>query len=165
MILNTTVWQGHHDPKANSSDGLGSVRIGLSVAIRRTSSWQPPRADNHRFALEPPVVPRAQTTVRQVTRTLTDNVGHRFEFRRDRARRWQCTVVPVLDLLVHGHRVCVCATGSFPSWRRPTGWSFTPHGGGYQGAHRPPNARTSALDWPRSGDRTCAPISGTVCGL
>ncbi len=38
MILNTTVFQDHHDPKASSSDGLGSVRIGLSVAIRRTSS-------------------------------------------------------------------------------------------------------------------------------
>ena len=56
MILNTTVCQGHHDLKASSSDGLGSVQIGLSVAIRRTSSWQPPRADNHRFALEPPNV-------------------------------------------------------------------------------------------------------------
>jgi hypothetical protein len=52
MILNTTVCQEHHDPKASSSDGLGSVRIGLSVAIRHTSAWQPPRADNHRFALE-----------------------------------------------------------------------------------------------------------------
>src|SRR5262245_16354432 len=37
MILNTIVFQDHHDPKASSSDGLGSLRIGLSVAIRRTS--------------------------------------------------------------------------------------------------------------------------------
>ena len=61
MILNTTVCQDHHDPKASSSDGLGSVRIGLSAAIRRTSAWQPPRADNHRFALEPPEVSSALT--------------------------------------------------------------------------------------------------------
>ena len=56
MILDTTIYQDHHDLKASSSDGLGSVRIGLSVAIRRTSSWQPPRADNHRFAPQPPEV-------------------------------------------------------------------------------------------------------------
>ena len=61
MILNTTVSQDHHAPKASSSDGLGSVQIGLSVAIRRTASWQPPRADNHRFALEPPDVSMALT--------------------------------------------------------------------------------------------------------
>ena len=56
MILNTTVLQDHHDPKASSSDGLGSVQIGLIVAIRRTASRQPPRAANHRFAREPPEV-------------------------------------------------------------------------------------------------------------
>ncbi len=61
MILNTTVYQDHHDLKASSSDGLGSVRIGLSVATRRTSSWQPPQADNHRFALEPPDIAMALT--------------------------------------------------------------------------------------------------------
>ena len=33
MILNTTVCQDHHDPKASFSDSLGNVRIGLSVAI------------------------------------------------------------------------------------------------------------------------------------
>jgi hypothetical protein len=56
MLFNTTVFQAHHAPKARASDGLGSVRIGLSVAIRRTASWQPPRADNHRFAPQPPEV-------------------------------------------------------------------------------------------------------------
>ena len=61
MILNTIVDQDHHDLKASSSDGLGSVRIGLSVAVRRTSSWQPLRADNHRFALEPPDIAMALT--------------------------------------------------------------------------------------------------------
>ena len=61
MILNTTVLQDHHDPKASSLDGLSSVQIGLIVAIRRTSSRQPPRADNHRFALEPPEVSIALT--------------------------------------------------------------------------------------------------------
>jgi hypothetical protein len=61
LILNTTVFQDHQDPKASASDGLGSVRIGLSVAIRRTSSGQPPWADNHRFTLEPPEVAIALT--------------------------------------------------------------------------------------------------------
>ena len=61
MILNTTVYQDHHALKASSSDGLGSVQIGLSVATRRTSSWQPPRADNHHFALEPPDIVMALT--------------------------------------------------------------------------------------------------------
>src|SRR4030095_5371150 len=61
IILNTTVFQDHHDPKASSSAGLGSVRIGLSVVIRRTSSEQPPWADNHRFTLEPPEVASALT--------------------------------------------------------------------------------------------------------
>src|SRR5262245_48867391 len=61
MILNTIVFQDHHDPKASSSDGLGSLRIGLSVAIRRTSSLQSPRADNHRFAPKPPEVSMALT--------------------------------------------------------------------------------------------------------
>ena len=32
---------------------LAVSEVGLSVASRRTSSWQPPWADNHRFALEP----------------------------------------------------------------------------------------------------------------
>src|SRR6266568_9070387 len=61
IILNTIVFQDHHDPKASSSAGLGSVRIGLSVVIRRTSSAQPPWADNRRFTLEPPMVAIALT--------------------------------------------------------------------------------------------------------
>jgi hypothetical protein len=61
MILNTTVLQDHHDPKASSLDGLSSVQIGLIVAIRRTSSRQPPRADTHRFAREPSEVSIALT--------------------------------------------------------------------------------------------------------
>ena len=61
MILNTIVAQDHHDLKASSSDGLGSVRIGLSIVLRRTSPEQPPWADNHRFTLEPPEVASALT--------------------------------------------------------------------------------------------------------
>src|SRR2546427_6390031 len=61
MILNTPVSQDHHAPKARSADGLDSVQSGHSVAIRRTSSWQPPRADNHRFARDPPEVSIALT--------------------------------------------------------------------------------------------------------
>jgi len=61
MILNTPVFQDHHAPQASVSDGLGSVQIGRIVAIRRTASWQPPRADNDRFALEPPEVSMALT--------------------------------------------------------------------------------------------------------
>jgi len=61
IILNTTVFQEHHDPKASSSAGLGSVQIGLSVVRRRTSSGQPPWADNHRLTLEPPEVGSALT--------------------------------------------------------------------------------------------------------
>src|SRR5262249_3134202 len=44
---------GHHAPKARASDGLDSVQSGLSAAIRHTAAWQPPRADNHRLALDP----------------------------------------------------------------------------------------------------------------
>jgi hypothetical protein len=47
MILNTPVSQDHHAPKARTLDGLDSVQSGLSAAIKRTSAWQPPRADNH----------------------------------------------------------------------------------------------------------------------
>ena len=60
-ILNTTVFQDYHAPKASSSAGLGSVRISLSVVLRRTSSGQPPWADNHRFTLEPPKMAIALT--------------------------------------------------------------------------------------------------------
>ena len=61
MILTTLVSQDHHAPKARFSDGLDSVQSGLSVVIRRTSSWQPPRADHHRFARDPPEVSIALT--------------------------------------------------------------------------------------------------------
>jgi hypothetical protein len=53
MILNTSVSQDHHAPKARASDGRDSVQSGLSAALRRTSAWQPPPADKHRLALEP----------------------------------------------------------------------------------------------------------------
>ena len=56
MILNTTVLQDHHEPTTSSADGLYRASIDLMGAIRRTASRQPPRADNHRFALEPPEV-------------------------------------------------------------------------------------------------------------
>src|SRR5215471_9902627 len=56
IILDTTVFQDYHAPKASSSAGLGSVRISLSVVIRRTLSGQPPWADNHRIPREPPKV-------------------------------------------------------------------------------------------------------------
>ncbi len=61
MILNTTVLQDHHDPTTSSADGLYMASIDLIGAIRRTASRQPPRADNHRFALEPPEVSIALT--------------------------------------------------------------------------------------------------------
>jgi hypothetical protein len=56
LILSTTVVQDHHAPKASASAGLDSVRSGLSVVSRRTSSEPPPWADNSRFRLEPPEV-------------------------------------------------------------------------------------------------------------
>src|SRR6267143_3472665 len=61
MVLNTTVLQDHHDPTTSSADGLYMASIDLIGAIRRTASRQPPRADNHRFALEPPEVSIALT--------------------------------------------------------------------------------------------------------
>src|SRR6266700_2794727 len=61
MILTTLISQDHHAPKARSSDGLDSVQSGLSVVSRRTSSWQPPRADHHRFVRDPPEVSMALT--------------------------------------------------------------------------------------------------------
>jgi len=54
MILNTTVLQDHHEPTTRSAAGLYMASRDLIGAIRRTASWQPPRADNHSFALEPP---------------------------------------------------------------------------------------------------------------
>ena len=53
MILNPPVSQDHHALKARASDGLDSVQSGLSAVTRHTSAWQPPRADNHRLALDP----------------------------------------------------------------------------------------------------------------
>jgi len=61
MILNTTVLQDHHEPTTSSADGLSMASRALIGAIRRTASWQPPRADNHCFALEPPEVSIALT--------------------------------------------------------------------------------------------------------
>ena len=61
MVLNTTVLQDHHDPTTSSADGLYMASIDLIGAIRRTASRQPPRADNHRFAREPPEVSIALT--------------------------------------------------------------------------------------------------------
>jgi hypothetical protein len=46
----STLSQGHHAPKTNSSGHPGVRRIGLQVAIRRTTSWQPSEAYNNRFA-------------------------------------------------------------------------------------------------------------------
>src|SRR6266404_7994156 len=61
MVLNTTVLQDHYDPTTSSADGLYMASIDLIGAIRRTASRQPPRADNHRFAREPPEVSIALT--------------------------------------------------------------------------------------------------------
>ena len=61
MILTTPVSQNHHAPQARSSDGLDSVQSGLSVVRRRPASWQPLRADHHRFARDPPEVSIALT--------------------------------------------------------------------------------------------------------
>ena len=61
MILNTTVLQDHHDPTTSSADGLYMASRDRIGVIRHTASRQPPRADNHRFALEPPEVSIALT--------------------------------------------------------------------------------------------------------
>src|SRR5215510_12153156 len=53
MSLTTTVSQDHHDPKTSATSRPGTPQIGLMVASRHKSSWQPLRAYNHRFALEP----------------------------------------------------------------------------------------------------------------
>jgi hypothetical protein len=53
MSLTTTVSQDHHDPKTSAAGRPGTTQIGLIVAIRHNASWQPLRAYNHRFALEP----------------------------------------------------------------------------------------------------------------
>jgi hypothetical protein len=51
MSPTSTLSQGHHAPKTNSSGHSGVRRIGLKVATRRTASWQPSEAYNHRFAI------------------------------------------------------------------------------------------------------------------
>ena len=61
MSLNTPVSQDHQAPTARSSDGLDRVQSGLSAALRCTVSWQPPRADHHHCALDPPEVSMAVT--------------------------------------------------------------------------------------------------------
>src|SRR5215831_14204632 len=53
MILRPVVSQEHRDPKTSASGLPGTAQIGLIVALRRTSSWQPFGAYNQLFALEP----------------------------------------------------------------------------------------------------------------
>jgi Thiamine pyrophosphate enzyme, C-terminal TPP binding domain len=104
MILNTTVCQDQHDPKASSSDGLNSVRIGLSVASRRTPSWQPPRADNHRFAFEPRDVSIALTgPTTSALHTLTTLNSASIPAPPGTTRAMQSGSVPCT--LARGHRV------------------------------------------------------------
>jgi len=53
MILRPVVSQEHRDPKTSASGFPGTVQIGLIVALRHTSSWQPLGAYNELFALAP----------------------------------------------------------------------------------------------------------------
>jgi hypothetical protein len=53
MILRPVVSQEHRDPKTSASGLPGTAQIGLIVALRRTSSWQPFGAYNQLVALEP----------------------------------------------------------------------------------------------------------------
>jgi hypothetical protein len=53
MILKSTVSQDHHDLQQAHRGVLEPLKIGLMVAIKRTSSSQPPQADKHCFTLEP----------------------------------------------------------------------------------------------------------------
>jgi hypothetical protein len=46
MILRPVVSQEHRDPKTSASGFPGTVQIGLMVALRHTSSWQPLGAYN-----------------------------------------------------------------------------------------------------------------------
>jgi hypothetical protein len=164
MIFNTTIYQDHHALKASASAGLGRVRIGLSVALRRPAAWQPPRADTHRCARAPPAIARALTgPATSDGHALTTCNSASIPAPPGPTRGRPACAVP--GTRARGHRVCVGATGSLPSWPRPTGGACTPHGGGSPGAQRPPQASPSARDGPRSGDRTCAPMAGPAWGL
>ena len=46
MILRPVISQEHRDPKTSASGFPGTVQIGLMVALRHTSSWQPLGAYN-----------------------------------------------------------------------------------------------------------------------
>jgi len=69
MVLNTTVLQDHHDPTTSSADGLYMASIDSLARSGALRSRQPPRADNHRFAREPPEVSIALTGLRRETYT------------------------------------------------------------------------------------------------
>jgi len=53
MILRPVVSQEHRDPKTSASGLPGTAQIGLIVALRRTSSWQPFGASDQLVALAP----------------------------------------------------------------------------------------------------------------
>src|SRR6266568_4011902 len=114
MILTTLISQDHHAPKARSSDGLDSVQSGLSVVSRRTSSWQPPRADHHRFVRDPPEVSMALTgpaTSDAPTLTTLHSALRLARLGTTRATKSGS----VLEPLARGHPVSVSAIGSWPS--------------------------------------------------
>lgn len=114
MILTTPISQDHHAPKARSSDGLDSVQSGLSVVSRRTSSWQPPRADHHRFVRDPPEVSMALTgpaTSDAPTLTTLHSALRLARLGTTRATKSGS----VLEPLARGHQVSVSAIGSWPS--------------------------------------------------
>ena len=114
MILTTPISQDHHAPKARSSDGLDSVQSGLSVVSRRTSSWQPPRADHHRFVRDPPEVSMALTgpaTSDAPTLTTLHSALRLARLGTTRATKSGS----VLEPLARGHPVSVSAIGSWPS--------------------------------------------------
>ena len=114
MILTTPISQDHHAPKARSSDGLDSVQSGLSVVSRRTSSWQPPRADYHRFVRDPPEVSMALTgpaTSDAPTLTTLHSALRLARLGTTRATKSGS----VLEPLARGHQVSGSAIGSWPS--------------------------------------------------
>src|SRR6266568_6041693 len=114
MILTTLISQDHHAPKARSSDGLDSVQSGLNVVSRRTSSWQPPRADHHRFVRDPPEVSMALTgpaTSDAPTLTTLHSALRPARLGTTRATKSGS----VLEPLARGHPVSVSAIGSWPS--------------------------------------------------
>ena len=114
MILTTPISQDHHAPKARSSDGLDSVQGGLSVVSRRTSSWQPPRADYHRFVRDPPEVSMALTgpaTSDAPTLTTLHSALRLARLGTTRATKSGS----VLEPLARGPQVSGSAIGSWPS--------------------------------------------------